>query len=224
MNIIGTAVCEIVCTAFFGRFFKIKRMASSAKANKKMSIKHITFKSVDYATSITFGKNQNNRNFNHGQLQNIKKQWLQSTEVIPPITVNVVTNNIIDGQHRWRAFNELVEKGDLPDTSKIDVKYVSIPVELERDAIINANTNSKNWSLDDYISSYVKAGNKAYMMLDEWCKRHELTEANGKPKFRYGAAIITGKNCSNALKMVISHSGSMTLPKQTSYTLKCLKL
>ena len=119
---------------------------------------------------------------------------------MPPITINVVTNNIIDGQHRLKSYQTLIEGNEIDKDSKIKVMFVEIPVEEEKQAIINANTNSKNWSLDDYIASYAKAGIVSYVKLDEWCRAHPLSNDNGKSKFRYGAAIITGKRCSSELK------------------------
>lgn len=160
----------------------------------------LNYFSVSYDETLLFGKNQENRAYNHGHLQKIKKQLLTSMDVMPPITVNKITNHIIDGQHRLRAYQELIAAGTLDPSTKIEVKYVEIPVENEKQAIIDANTNSKNWSLDDYIASYAKAGIVSFVKLDEWCKLHPLASDNGNSKFRYGAAIITGKRCSSDLK------------------------
>ena len=155
---------------------------------------------LSYDEVLAFGKNQENRKINHPHLERIKKQILASAETMPPITINIVTNHIIDGQHRCEAYKNLIENGSLPKDTKIKAMFVQIPVEYEKAAIIDANTNSKNWSVDDYIESYVKAGIVAYKVLDEWCKNHILTSENGKAKYRYGAAIITGKRCQAVLK------------------------
>lgn len=162
--------------------------------------KFIDFGFVVYKETLKFGANQENRAYNHAHLEKIKKQCLNSLDTMPPITINVVTNHIIDGQHRLKAFQMLVENEQIELDSKIKVMFVEIPVEEEKQAIIDANTNSKNWSLDDYIASYAKAGILSYVKLDEWCKAHPLASENGKSKFRYGAAIITGKRCSSDLK------------------------
>ena len=162
--------------------------------------KFISFGLVSYEETKSYGINQENRAYNHSHLQKIKKQCLNSLETMPPITINVVTNNIIDGQHRLKSYQTLIEGNEIDKDSKIKVMFVEIPVEEEKQAIINANTNSKNWSLDDYIASYAKAGIVSYVKLDEWCRAHPLSNDNGKSKFRYGAAIITGKRCSSELK------------------------
>lgn len=162
--------------------------------------KFINFGLVSYNDTLEYGKHQENRAYNHSHLEKIKKQCLTSMETMPPITVNVITNHVIDGQHRLKAFQTLVASGELNENTTIKVMFVEIPLEEEKQAIIDANTNSKNWSLDDYISSYAKAGVVAYVKLDEWCKSHPLASDNGKSKFRYGAAIITGKRCASQLK------------------------
>lgn len=162
--------------------------------------KFIKFELVSYNDTLEYGKHQENRAYNHSHLEKIKKQCLNSMETMPPITVNTITNHVIDGQHRLKAFQTLVSSGELPTDALIKVMFVEIPLEEEKQAIIDANTNSKNWSLDDYIASYAKAGVVAYVKLEEWCKAHPLASDNGKAKFRYGAAIISGKRCSAQLK------------------------
>lgn len=163
-------------------------------------VKFIRFGLVNYNQSKHFGLNQQNRAYNHAHLEKIKKQCETSLEAMPPITINTLTGHIIDGQHRLKAYQALIENNKLPRNSRIKVMYVEIPEDEEKQAIIDANTNSKNWSLDDYIASYAKAGIECYVVLDNWCKSHVLTSDNGKSKFRYGAAIIAGKRCQKELK------------------------
>ena len=157
--------------------------------------KFITFNIVSYDDTLKYGKNQENRAFNHAHLEKIKKQCISSMDTMPPITINVVTNHVIDGQHRLKAYQDLIKEGTIDPETRIKVMLVEIPVEEEKQAIIDANTNSKNWSLDDYIASYVKAGIVSYERLNELCKMHPLACEGGKSKFRYGAAIIKGKRC-----------------------------
>lgn len=165
-----------------------------------MNKKFIKFKFVSYRESLHFGLNQQNRVVNHSHLMKIMKQYLESFDIIPPIIVNVVTGHVIDGQHRLKAYQLLIENGQLSKDIKLKVMFVEVPAELEKETIINANCNVKTWSLDDYIASYAKAGIESYVALDEWCKNHSLSCENGKSKFRYGAAIVKGKRCSSELK------------------------
>ena len=160
----------------------------------------IKFDSVSYEQTLAFGTNQENRAYNHAHLEKIKRQIRKSFDTMPPITINTVTNHIVDGQHRLKAYQNLYKSGELPTNSKIKVMFVDIPLTEEKQEIIDANTNSKNWSLDDYIASYVKGDIVSYVKLDEWCKLHALSSEKGKSKFRYGAAIITGRRCSSDLK------------------------
>jgi hypothetical protein len=146
-----------------------------------------------------FNSNNENRVINHGHVNRIKEQMKQHLDVFPPITINEVTNNIIDGQHRLKAFQKLVDEGDISKDSQISVMYVNIPISEEKESIINANTNSKNWSLDDYIASYSKC-NSEYKKLNEWCQSHTLCTDGKKSKFRYGAAMLKGVACAASLK------------------------
>lgn len=165
-------------------------------------IKFIKFDLVSYEDAKKFGRNNENREIkSRTHLQKIKKQCLTSMEAMPPITVNVRTNHVIDGQHRLEAYKNLVAEGLLGEDVKLKVMYVDMPIEEEKQAIIDANTNSKNWSLDDYIDSYSKAGVISYVTLENWCKMHPLCTENGKAKYRYGASIIKGKRCSTELKL-----------------------
>lgn len=155
------------------------------------------------------GRNEENRLYNQNHLKSLKSQWITSACLIPPITVNVVTNHIIDGQHRLKSFREVIEDNMIDKETTIKIMYVSIPKEFEKQAIIDANTHSKNWTLDDYIHSYVKAGISSYVKLEEWCDKHILCymcnkKKNGvedkKYKYRYASAILTGKGCESDLK------------------------
>lgn len=172
-------------------------------------------KQVTYDVTLNFGKNQRNRQINHSHKEEIKNEMLKHFEIIPPITVNRLTNNIIDGQHRAKAFQELIEKGQLNPTTRLLVMFVDIPIENEAEAIIDANTHSKNWSMDNYIYSYttkvdddlpLNYDRESYCKLNNFCLAHTLTSENGKSKFRYGAAIITGKSSAKLLK-----SGTFTV-------------
>ena len=140
-----------------------------------------TFKLVSRDETNEFNSNSENRVINHGHVNKIKEQMKTSLNVMPPITINDITKNIIDGQHRLKAFQKLVDDGELPLDSRLPVMFVTISTDFEKEAIINANTNSKNWSLDDYIASYAKS-NHIYKQLDEWCSNHALTVDGNKKK------------------------------------------
>lgn len=167
--------------------------------------KFIKFDFLSYDDFVKYKRVDGNRDVERKHLLDIAKQFRKYKDVIPPITINVVTGHICDGQHRGLSWKDLVEKGIFSSDEKIKVMFIEMPIELEKEYIIDANTNSKNWSLDDYITSFVRAGAKDYDLLENWCKSHALCISDkgnnkGKPKYRYGAAIIKGKNCQSDLK------------------------
>lgn len=153
------------------------------------------FRFVSLAEASMFKMHPRNRAIDRKHYQKIKKQMLDSFATMPPITVNSVTNHVIDGQHRLKAFLELMNEGALPQNTRIAVMFVNIPEESELDKIIAAQVNTKSWAPSDYIHSYIKDGNVNYIKLDDWAKNHSLT-ANTvdptKPKYRYAAIMMKG--------------------------------
>lgn len=153
------------------------------------------FDFVTYADACKFTFHPQNRNIDRGHLQKIKAQMKESFDLIPPITVNLRTNHIVDGQHRREGYVQLIQEGELSPRTLLKVMYVDISEDEELDRIIAAQVNSKSWTPADYIHSYIKYGNIHYIKLDEWAKSHTLT-ANikdpSKPKYRYAAILMKG--------------------------------
>lgn len=181
----------------------------------KTNLEKVEIYSATYEQAKEFGKNHQNRMINHGHVNQIKKAMEAGDfPYMPPITVNDVTGNIIDGQHRTAAFLQAVKSGILPEDSKIEVKIVSIPQEKEIEAICNANVNSKNWSVDDFIDSYAR-GNEPqrsnYIKLQQFCDSHTLLHKEYvsktdnvvktfKRNYRYAVAMLKGKDGKKLLK------------------------
>lgn len=166
-----------------------------------MSIRFNRFENVKYETSKNFGTNIQNRTYNEVHITEMKRQCLKSKmEAIPPISVNTITNNVIDGQHRLKAYQELVEEGKLSPKAKLKVMYLDIPVNEETQAIIDANTHSKNWTQMDYAHSFIRAGVDGIVKLNKWCLEHPITSSKGKPKYRYGVAMIKGTTSTDSVK------------------------
>lgn len=149
-----------------------------------------------------------NRMVNLKHVKEIQQQMLARPYIIPPITVNRLTHTIIDGQHRVEAFKNLMHDGTaVEDTLK--VMWVELDPAEEFKAIIDANTHSKNWTLEDYISGYSDVS-KDYRDLKEWCSVHPLCYVNKKDntkkttkgtyRYRFASAIIKGMSCQNILK------------------------
>lgn len=165
------------------------------KARKIMN----TFNKVTRSETNKFGFNALNRKLNHGHVNKLKERMKNDLQSFPAITVNSVTNNVTDGQHRLTAFQRLVDEGQLPADSTIYVMYINKPAEKEMEEIIDANTGSVNWSLDNFIESHSKR-NFDYQKLNEFCMSHVLCNDGNKKKYRYGAAMLKGVNCVKSLK------------------------
>lgn len=174
------------------------------------------FKILSYAEVVSFGKAQRNRQVKEDHVNdfyNVIKGGKSRVELedgtylvlgIVPVIVNPKSNNILEGQHRIEAFKRAHEKGDIDDNARLLVGFWEVePGEAENRLTIDLNTKTKNWSVDDYISSYAQ-DLPSYAKLIEFCKTHTLchvtTKKGERNKPRYAAAIITGKGCQNALK------------------------
>ena len=146
-----------------------------------------------------FKSTKENRQINHGHVSKIKEMMILHFKNFPPISVNKRTHHIVDGQHRLEAYQKLVDSGEFSSETTIPVMYCDIPEDEEHIAIIDANTTSKNWSLDDFMVSYA-VENPEYKKLDVWAKSHSLCHDGKKSKFRYAAAILKGENSVKTLK------------------------
>ncbi len=94
-------------------------------------------------------------------VQSMQQEYLQR-----PIDVNE-NYEIIDGQHRYTAIKELgyplfyvVRKG-------WTMKQVQV-----------ANSNTKGWTINDVVSSQSELGNKNYIAIKDFCKKHNVTIYN----------------------------------------------
>ena len=174
------------------------------------------FKILSYEEVASFGKAQRNRKVNDNHVNdfyNVIKSGKSRVELedgnylvlgIIPVVVNPRTNYIMDGQNRIEAFKKAYEKGDIDDKARILVGFWEVePGAAENTLIIDLNTKTKNWSMDDYINSYAQ-DIPYYAGLVEFCQTHSLchvtTSKGERNKPRYAAAIITGKGCQSTLK------------------------
>ena len=152
-------------------------------------------------------KVRGNRMIDENHLKSFKSYSEKRLRSMPPITVNSRTGRLIDGQHRVRAIIKMIEQGKLPKDYRFDVMFSDIPEEDERAEVISANINSKGWTQFNFIEAYMKDVDdniaQNYIMLDKWCREHQLTAPKRKkssPKFRYGAAMMKGVSCTSILK------------------------
>lgn len=179
------------------------------------------FKILSYEEVVSFGKAQRNRKVNDSHVNDfytiIKGSKYQPDENgeylvfgIIPVIVNPVTKHILDGQHRLEAFIKAYEKGDLDDKARILVGFWRIDDEDEENLItVMLNSKTKNWTIDDYMKSYSQYKDSFFKLVG-FCRSHSLCHSLSKAgkeklKYRYAAAMITGKGQQTALK-----SGSLS--------------
>lgn len=174
------------------------------------------FKILSYEEVVLFGKAQKNRKINEQHVNDFVT-ILKDTTFVPdedgemlaygiiPVIVNPITNHILDGQHKIKAYKDAIDKGLIPSDVKILVGYWRIYDEAHENAVtIMLNSKSKNWSLNDYLDAYAQ-DSVYYAKLKDFCQKHSLCKKITKTgdtqlNYRYGAAIITGKGCQDYLK------------------------
>lgn len=174
------------------------------------------FKILSYEEVVLFGRAQRNRKINNKHVNDfvtiLKDTVFEPDEDgdmlaygIIPVIVNPITNHILDGQHKVKAYKEAIDKGLIPSDVKILVGLWRILDEAHENAVtIMLNSKSKNWSLNDYLDAYAQ-DSIYYATLKDFCQKHSLCKKITKTgdtqlNYRYGAAIITGKGCEEALK------------------------
>lgn len=125
---------------------------------------------------------------------------LRKKEFVPPIIVDENTGYIIDGQHRYMAACNLWRKG-----IECELTFISHNFGDPLQAAIRYNSTSKKWSVDDYVTAYIQAGNESYSVLKKFCQTHELLHSlsifTKDIKLHYTLAyhFLTKKSSSNAI-------------------------
>lgn len=153
-------------------------------------------------------ENPSNRNISPNQVSRLTISLREMYDedgnfnLLAPLTLNKVTGHLIDGQHRWEAFKNLTEV--IPVDIPINVLVVNINPNEELQKIIDANTNSKNWSMNDFLKAYKEEGNNqaSYKRLEDFCNMSKLlhNEKKGTYNYRYGACCLKAKSQQKELK------------------------
>lgn len=164
-------------------------------------IKFVKFANVSLSEAKELTLNPLNRVVDDRHTDEIKRGMVDDFYAFDPIKVNIVTNHILDGQHRHKAFVELMEEHKLPEDTKLCVRFVEVPPEEEVSSFINANTNSKNWTTNDFFNVYYSMGTPSYVKLHDFCLEHLCTQdKNNTPLLRYAGSIIKGKNVEKQIR------------------------
>ena len=88
---------------------------------------------LSYKQVLKLGRNQFNREIDRDLVNTLKRSIKENGLLNPTIIVNKRTNDILEGQHRTRAYIELVDEGffskELPI---IKVDYTDVDFEREK--------------------------------------------------------------------------------------------
>jgi len=110
------------------------------------------FKTTNYKL---FKNIKGNRHLKKAHISSLVRS-MKRKALVPPIMLNE-SMEIIDGQHRFQACRQL----DLP------VHFIVVPgYQLEE--VQELNINQKNWTMKDYMESYIDRGFKVYETYREF--------------------------------------------------------
>lgn len=174
------------------------------------------FKILSYEEVASFGKAQRNRKVTPGHVNdfvNVIKDGKSRINLedgtylvfgLMPIVINPLTGHILEGQHKHEAFIKAYENGIIDENARMLVAFWEVEgEEAENTLIIDLNSKSKTWAIGDYMDCYAQYKD-TYTKLRTFCEKHTLCHEVKKdrivPKYRYAAAMLTGRNCSTLLK------------------------
>jgi hypothetical protein len=117
-------------------------------------------KTKDYSI---FKKMLGNREIIPGNLKNIINS-IQSKNMLEfrPIIVDK-DMNVIDGQHRLRAAEDL----------DIEI-YYQIDSSSSADDIIRYNASQMGWKMSNYINFYAERGHSEYILFRDFCEKYKV--------------------------------------------------
>jgi hypothetical protein len=145
-----------------------------------------------------FKPHKQNRLLDKRHINKLKESLLECP-INPIIIVNPNTNTLLDGTHKHAAAMELINEGLLPKNYGFYVQFAPMSEKEEIKWIIELNNNTKGWTTDDYVHSYIQV-NPSYALLEKFCSEHLLCHNNKKNIYRYGASMMLGKNVYSCLK------------------------
>ena len=127
----------------------------------KMEITGNTYSSKDYDM---FKKLEGNRAILQNRVKKIRRSIEKNGYIYNPIVVNE-KYEIIDGQGRFEALREL----DLP------IDFVVAPGAGVKECVA-LNASNTNWTMKDYVDSYVELGFEDYIRLAKLLEDHRNIE------------------------------------------------
>lgn len=112
-----------------------------------------------------------------------------SMDKFPPITVDINTLQIIDGNCRFMAMSDALNDDGLNLTLR--VMYEDVSEEDFDKRVIELNQGQKSWGLLDFIYNYSLRGNQNYKRLIDFCEsEYTLHKKDGTINPRYAGAAL----------------------------------
>lgn len=106
----------------------------------------------------------------------------------PPITVDINTLQIIDGNCRFMAMSDVLNDGVLD--LALRVVYEDVSEEDFDQRVIELNQGQKSWGILDFIYNYSLRGNENYKRLIEFCESEPTLCKKGTINPRYAGAAL----------------------------------
>jgi len=161
---------------------------------------------VSRTVAAAFKDHRENRNIDRKYLRELKRSILTNEDgfnSVPSISVNKLSNTILNGKSRRVAFLELIDEGKIPPNSTISVEFMSIPLDKEREYLSKMN-KARNWNINTHFESK-KINNEHLKNLEEWAYRHELCvvrQKNGTVNIRptYAVAFVKKRKANDQIE------------------------
>lgn len=141
-----------------------------------------------------------NRQVEDAHIKRLRKTLFKDGiwNTMAPVIVNILTMNILDGQHRWSLYLQLVDEGLIdPTQTMLWVEYVNMdPTEEHR--YITELQEANHWDNEDFCESYVKGGDPYYISAKNFCDTHPLCNSVNKAgkvssrAYRLANIMLTG--------------------------------
>jgi len=171
-------------------------------------MKIITSKFEDIKSVRKFKFHYQNRKVEAVHVKKLRKTLFKDGvwNTIMPVVVNILTGNILDGQHRWSLYLQLIDEGLInPKDTPLYVEYVEMSPKEEHSYITELQ-EANHWDNEDFCESYVSGGNPNYITIKQFCDEHPLCKRVNKAgmisgrAYRLANIILTGDRNEKHLK------------------------
>lgn len=177
------------------KFISLAEGVKYSSTSRKFEVDNLLLNRL-FTNTEYFKRHPKNRHIDIQHVKSIAKAYLAGSYV-PPIEVNVQTSYVDEGNHRLEAYRMAQKTGyDKP----IEVHFIDIKPEEELKYMITRNTNTKGWSLNDYVYAFREEGNAYDKIIsicesDEFGLLHKINPKTGKMtiKPRYFGDMCFGK-------------------------------